>query len=132
MEADAITAARLSAWNKYDRLLRPHESNLEIRVPRVPSECKHNAHMYYVLVSSSELRSHVLAELNQGGVNAVFHYVPLHSSPAGLRFGRSPGPLLVTDDLSSRLLRLPLWVGIDDHVDGIVDLFQASLGKSRP
>jgi dTDP-4-amino-4,6-dideoxygalactose transaminase len=132
LEADAITAARLGAWEKYHRLLVPQESGFDIRLPRVPAGCRHNAHMYYVLVSSLGLRARVLSELNRGGVNAVFHYVPLHSSPAGLRFGRSHGPLPVTDDLSSRLLRLPLWVGIDDHVDGIVDLFRASLGRSGP
>jgi dTDP-4-amino-4,6-dideoxygalactose transaminase len=132
LEADAITASRLSAWQKYDRLLRPREAGLGIRVPRVPEYCRHNAHMYYVLVSGLEQRTHVLRKLNQGDVNAVFHYVPLHSSPAGKRFGRSQGPLPVTDDLSSRLLRLPLWVGIDDHIDGVVELFQASLGRAGP
>jgi len=129
-EADTITAARLAAWDEYDRLLRPRQSSLRIRLPVIPDGCKHNAHMYYVLVSDFNLRTRVLSELNQAGVNAVFHYVPLHSSPAGLRHGRSHGPLPITSDLSLRLVRLPLWVGINKHIGSIVDQFGAILARS--
>lgn len=73
----------------------------------------HNGHLFYVLVAHAAARAKVLAELNGDGINAVFHYVPLHSSNAGRRFGHTCGSLLHTDELSARLIRLPLWIGLE-------------------
>lgn len=112
-EAQAITAARLQAWDRYHAALAPLERQGVLRRPIVPPDCEHNAHMYYVLLAPGIDRNAVLSALKAGGVHAVFHYVPLHSSPAGQRYGRVHGTMAVTDTLAERLVRLPLWVGLD-------------------
>jgi dTDP-4-amino-4,6-dideoxygalactose transaminase len=113
-EADAITQKRLSAWQVYHKLLEPLERAGLVRRPIIPDECEQNAHMYYVLLSDGIKRDHVLKHLRSANVNAVFHYVPLHSSPAGMKFGRVDGDMKNTDYLSEHLIRLPLWVGITE------------------
>lgn len=114
-EVEAITAARLALWERYHEAFAPLEQTGRVRRPVIPAECRHNAHMYYLLVPGLTERSALIAHLEQAGINAVFHYVPLHSSPAGLRFGRSCGELSVTVGMSERLLRLPLWVGLNQN-----------------
>jgi dTDP-4-amino-4,6-dideoxygalactose transaminase len=119
--AEAITARRLELWNRYRAVSAPLEA-LGLRGPKVPVECEHNAHMFYLLLSLAAHRNEILADLNARGVNAVFHYVPLHSAPAGRRYGRAVGSMSVTDDCSARLIRLPLWVGmLEDAPQLIVD-----------
>jgi dTDP-4-amino-4,6-dideoxygalactose transaminase len=119
--AEAITARRLDLWNRYRAVSAPLEA-LGLRGPKVPVECEHNAHMFYLLLSLAAHRNEILADLNARGVNAVFHYVPLHSAPAGRRYGRAVGSMSVTDDCSARLIRLPLWVGmLEDAPQLIVD-----------
>ncbi|PKO54944.1 MAG: dTDP-4-amino-4,6-dideoxygalactose transaminase [Betaproteobacteria bacterium HGW-Betaproteobacteria-2] len=113
-EADAITQKRLSAWQVYHKLLEPLERAGLVRRPIIPDECEQNAHMYYVILSDGVQRDHVLKHLRSANVNAVFHYVPLHSSPAGMKFGRVSGDMKNTDYLSEHLIRLPLWVGITE------------------
>jgi dTDP-4-amino-4,6-dideoxygalactose transaminase len=109
--ADAITAERLEIWTQYDQACRALEL-ASLQRPTVPDDRRHNAHLYYLLLPPGVPQADVLAGLNQRGVNAVFHYVPLHSSPAGQRFGRVAGAMTHTDDCSARLIRLPLWVGL--------------------
>lgn len=111
-EAKTITQRRLDLWDYYHAQLAVVETAGIIRRPIIPEHCQHNAHMYYVLLSPSSDRSSVLKQLAEKGVNAVFHYVPLHSSPAGQRFGRAGSDLSRTTDISERLIRLPLWVGM--------------------
>lgn len=106
--AESITARRLEAWNRYHAALAPLEAAGLLRRPRVPQECGHNGHIYFVLTRDAAAREAALPALAALGVNAVMHYVPLHSAPAGRRFGRTPAPLPVTEDLSARLIRLPL------------------------
>jgi len=113
-DAQSITAQRLANWEYYHAALAPLEARGLLRRPIVPADCQHNAHMYYVLLAPQIDRQAVLAELKRNEVFSVFHYVPLHSSPAGKRYGRSHGSLEVTDSLSDRLVRLPLWVGLTD------------------
>ena len=113
-DADSITGRRLDIWNLYHKELESLEVAGKLRRPTIPSGCQHNAHMYYVLLDSLETRTKVIHELKQQGINAVFHYVPLHLSPAGKKYARAHGYLLNTENLSDRLLRLPLWVGMDD------------------
>lgn len=115
-EADSITARRIELWNRYHARLEGCERTGRIRRPIVPAGCRHNAHMYYVLLPSLEQRTRLIARLKARGISALFHYVPLHSSPAGRRFGRAAGPMPSTDDVSSRLLRLPLWLGMPAEV----------------
>ncbi|MDG5467840.1 dTDP-4-amino-4,6-dideoxygalactose transaminase [Deltaproteobacteria bacterium IMCC39524] len=120
--ADEITQRRLFLWEQYHQGFSNLETLGHVRRPILPENCQHNAHMYYLLVESLEVRTNLLAFLNDRGVNAVFHYVPLHSSPTGQMYGRaSQGALPVTDSLSGRLLRLPLFVELEDAPE-IVDL----------
>ena len=94
----------------------------------IPADRQANAHMYYVLLPGLQARSRLIARLKEAGASAVFHYVPLHSSEAGGRWGRAAGPLSVTDDVSERLLRLPLWPDMtDDDVDRVVSVIDAQL-----
>lgn len=114
-EADRITQMRLASWRRYHELLEPLESAGLIRRPVVPADCQHNAHMYYVLLSAGMDRQKVLAEFKRNEIGAVFHYVPLHSSPAGQRYGRTHGSLDMTNQQSERLVRLPLWLGLGEE-----------------
>ncbi|MCU0072098.1 dTDP-4-amino-4,6-dideoxygalactose transaminase [Pseudomonas koreensis] len=114
-EADRITRERVTSWNRYHELLAPLETKGVLRRPIVPAECEHNAHMYYVLLSSDIDRQDVLNQFKSNEIWSVFHYVPLHSSPAGLRYGRAHGSLEVTNRQSERLVRLPLWVGLSEE-----------------
>jgi len=111
-EADRITAARLAIWRRYHDLLAPLEARGLIRRPIVPSVCEHNAHMYYVLLPNGLDRQQVLRTMKERGIGAIFHYVPLHSSPGGIRYGRAHGELPVTDSVADRLIRLPMWLGL--------------------
>jgi len=111
-EAHSITKERLSIWQGYHDALASLERLGKIRRPLVPAGCEHNAHMYYILLESLEKRSWLISELKKHNINSVFHYVPLHSSPAGQKKGRVHSEMTNTDEMSNRLLRLPLWVGL--------------------
>jgi dTDP-4-amino-4,6-dideoxygalactose transaminase len=113
-QAGRITDERMKSWNRYHVLLEALEKSGRIRRPIIPQECTHNAHMYYVLLDPSLDRAVVLAAMKRRNIGPVFHYVPLHSSPAGTRYGRTQGALTVTDSIAQRLIRLPLWVGISE------------------
>ncbi len=113
-EADDITQKRLAIWDQYHAEFAAYEEKGLLRRPIVPVQAKQNAHMYYILLNSLEERTLVIDRLKKQDINAVFHYVPLHSSPGGQKYGRPHGDLVITNDLSDRLLRLPLWVGMDE------------------
>ena len=120
--ADEITERRHTIWNRYHAAFEALERDGAVRRPTIPADCGHNAHMYYLLFRSPEHRIEIQSRLRQAGVDVVFHYVPLHSSPAGRRYGRTAGAMAVTDRVSDTLLRLPLWVGMaDDDVNRVVD-----------
>ncbi|UVL89034.1 dTDP-4-amino-4,6-dideoxygalactose transaminase [Pseudomonas sichuanensis] len=124
-EADRITEDRLTSWGRYHELLEPLEVKGVLRRPIVPEGCQHNAHMYYVLLASEINRQKVLAEFKRNEIFSVFHYVPLHSSPAGIRYGRAHGELEVTVRQSERLIRLPLWVGLSaEQQRRVVDILE--------
>ena len=107
-----IRAARQELWSAYHEALGDLEVAGLVRRPVVPDVCTHNAHMYYLLVQDLDTRTRLIAYLNERGINAVFHYVPLHSSPAGLKYARASGQLETTTQISQRLVRLPLWVDL--------------------
>lgn len=113
--ADRIIKLRLASWQRYHELLEPLEAKGILRRPSIPDDCEHNAHMYYVLLAEKIDRQSVLDSFKRNDILSVFHYVPLHSSPAGKRFGRSHDELNVTNQQSERLIRLPLWVGLTDE-----------------
>ncbi|MSR12943.1 MAG: dTDP-4-amino-4,6-dideoxygalactose transaminase [Gammaproteobacteria bacterium] len=114
-EADRITQERLASWQRYHELLEPLEFKGILRCPVVPDGCQHNTHIYYVLLAPEIDRQKVLDEFKRNDIGSVFHYVPLHSSPAGKRYGRTHGTLDVTNRQSERLVRLPLWVGLTEQ-----------------
>lgn len=127
-EADRITRERLESWQRYHELVEPLEKKGAIRRPVIPSECQHNAHMYYILTESAEERQRILEEFKRHNIMAIFHYVPLHSSPGGRRYGRASGSLEVTVRQSECLVRLPLWVGLNQSSqDRIVDVMRKVL-----
>jgi len=131
-QAEQITSLRLELWNRY-RQASPALDAIGLRGPVVPPDCDHNAHLFYLLLPVPGRRNEILADLNARGVNAVFHYVPLHSSPAGLRYGRVSGSMSVTDDCSSRLIRLPLWVGMPAEVpEMVVERVRESVAAVSP
>ena len=119
-DADSITQRRLAMWTRYHQAFAEAEADGRLRRPIIPAHCGHNAHMYYVLLPDLERRTAVIQRLKADGVQSVFHYVPLHSAPAGRKFGRTHGELRVTDDSANRLLRLPLWVGMEDRQPEII------------
>ncbi|MEM9602539.1 MAG: dTDP-4-amino-4,6-dideoxygalactose transaminase [Pseudomonadota bacterium] len=126
-EADRITEERLVAWNRYHALLAPLEAEGVLRRPVIPADCTHNAHLYYVLLAAEVDRAQVLSALQAQQIGSVFHYVPLHTSPAGARFGRAHGELAVTNRESARLIRLPLWSGLTpSHQARVVEALTAA------
>lgn len=112
--ADAINADRLNTWNEYDKALRPLAERGLIECPAVPEGCVHNAHMYWIKLRTLSERTAFINHMRENGVLTVFHYVPLHSAPAGLRFGRFDGEDKYTSADSDRLVRLPLYYGLTD------------------
>jgi dTDP-4-amino-4,6-dideoxygalactose transaminase len=113
-ECDRILQRRLEIWQQYHQAFADLETQ-GIRRPVVPPHCQHNAHMYYLILPSLAARSGFIEALKQQGIYTVFHYVPLHSSPAGKKYGRSASDLAHTEILSERLVRLPLWFGMTDN-----------------
>lgn len=111
-DADKITADRMRTWKQYDEAFRPLG---RFEVPFIPKECEHNAHMYYIKTKDLEERTALISYLTENGIKAVFHYVPLHSSQAGRRFGRFCGEDVYTTRESERLLRLPLYYRIGEE-----------------
>jgi dTDP-4-amino-4,6-dideoxygalactose transaminase len=119
-EADATTRRRLDIWDAYHMAFEPIEKQGRVRRPIVPSSCTHNAHMYYLLMPDLAHRTRFISQLKENGIGAVFHYVPLHSSPFGLTAARSHGDMALTDALSDQLVRLPLWVGLAEQLSDVV------------
>jgi dTDP-4-amino-4,6-dideoxygalactose transaminase len=120
-DADMITGRRLDLWNAYHAGMERFEMENRLQRPRVPENCKHNAHMYYVLLPSLRQQNEFLAAMKVREIGAIFHYVPLHSSPAGKRFGRVSGNMDATNDIAGRIVRLPLWTGMEqEHVQAVL------------
>ncbi len=119
-EVEPIIRRRLAIWDRYHAWAEPLETKGLLRRPIVPEHCTHNAHMYYLLLQSLQKRTAFIAQLKAAGIGAVFHYIPLHSSPAGRRFGRTSGAMTVTDDVADRLVRMPLWLGLEEHFEHVV------------
>jgi len=107
-EMDRISERRRQIYERYSEMLKPLEDSHSVRLPSIPEACESNYHMLYVILQTRDIRDHVLSNLRESGIHAVFHYVPLHSSPMGKQFN-SQGDLPLTDNLSSRLIRLPLF-----------------------
>jgi dTDP-4-amino-4,6-dideoxygalactose transaminase len=130
--AEQLTSKRLRWWQAYHKRLAELEAAGWLRRPIVPDPCRHNAHTYHVLIRQGIVRADLLSALRADGVGAAFHYVPLHSSPAGRRYGRTAGSLAVTEDLSDRIVRLPLWADMTHaQVETVVDVLHAVLRQQN-
>lgn len=127
-EADSITDRRIAIWKRYHEAMAGLEAEGLLRRPVIPVECQHNAHMYYILLESLERRTDLIRKLQNLGVNTVFHYVPLHDSPEGLRRGRCSGNMTHTNDIANRLLRLPVWIGVD--TERVLDCLHQAIVKT--
>lgn len=118
--ADEVNDNRMETWNAYYEAFKPLEEQGKIRLPVIPEGCEHNAHMFYMKCESLEERTEFIQYLRAQGVQAVFHYVPLHSAPAGIKFGRFSGEDQYTTSESDKLVRLPMYYRLDpkdrDHV----------------
>lgn len=129
-EADDITSRRLAIWNRYHEWAAAHEAAGRLRRPIVPTDRTHNAHMYYLLLPSLEHRTRFIQSMKEQGVQTVFHYIPLHSSPAGVAQCKAPFDMSVTNSVSDRLVRMPLWVGVEDHLQQVMAAADAALTQA--
>lgn len=123
-EANDITGQRLDIWNTYHAAFAKAEAEGVLRRPIVPAECAHNAHMYYLLLPDLKTRSEFIRQLNERGIMSVFHYQPLHSSPYGQQVSRASGEMKNTEELADRIVRLPLWVGLQEHQQEVIEEIQ--------
>ena len=114
-KAEEIRNDRMASWNLYNQLLKELEEEGYIRLPEIPEECTHNAHMFYIKTKDLEERQNLISFLKAKGVGAVFHYIPLHSAPAGKKYGEFFGKDIYTTSESERLLRLPLYYGLKEQ-----------------
>ena len=120
--ADEINNARRACWDRYYENLKPLAQAGKIELPYVPEECVHNAHMFYIKAKNIEERSALIEYLKEHGVHSVFHYIPLHTAPAGIKFGRFNGEDKYTTKESERLTRLPMFYGLTlEQVDYICE-----------
>jgi len=113
--ADIIYNDRMNTWNKYKELLQELEDKNLIELQYIPEDCKHNAHMFYIKCKDLDERTNLINFLKENNINAVFHYIPLHSAEAGIKFGRFHGEDKYTTKESERLLRLPLYYGLKEE-----------------
>lgn len=127
-EAERITKKRIASWRYYHQLLAPLEAKGMLRRPIIPEHCTHNGHLYYVLLAPEYNRQSIINQLRKHDIHLLFHYVPLHSSPAGKRFGRAHGVLDVTERYAEQLIRLPLWMGLrTEQQERIVQQLEVAL-----
>ena len=120
--ADEIQKDRMESYAFYDRELKPLAQKGYIEQPYVPAECQHNAHMYYIKLPSLKERTDFISYLKENGILSVFHYIPLHTAPAGIKFGRFVGEDKYTTKESERLVRLPMYYHLtQEDKDYIVD-----------
>ena len=126
-EADSITGRRLAIWQRYHEAFEDLELLGLVRRPVISACCTHNAHMYYLLLNSLDERTAFIDRLKEKGINSVFHYVPLHSSPYGMHVGRADGDMANTNRISESLVRLPLWLGLEEHQFTVITTIRSVL-----
>ncbi|MDB5049472.1 MAG: dTDP-4-amino-4,6-dideoxygalactose transaminase [Fibrobacteres bacterium] len=130
-QADEITRRRLACWKHYQTGLAPLEKAGDLRLPVIPAYSGHNAHMFYLLLENGDARDALMAFLRQRNIMAVFHYIPLHSSPMGLAMGYRAGMFPVTESCSARILRLPMFYDLKtEEQDRVVGAIREFFGKA--
>lgn len=127
--ADEINENRLRLWNTYYEAFKELRDNEIVELPVIPEECVHNAHMFYMKTRNLEERTRLIQFLKENGIGAVFHYIPLHSAPAGQKYGRFHGEDKYTTKESERLVRLPMYYGLSDLdqekvIDKVVEFYK--------
>lgn len=120
-EAKAITEKRSKLWRMYYEAFADLEDKEKIKRPVVPRECCHNGHIFYLLLTDLERRTDFIVSMKRKGIGTTFHYIPLHSSPAGVRYSRTVGNMDNTNAVSECIVRLPLWVGLEEDINIIID-----------
>lgn len=121
-QAEDITKKRMAIWERYHHAFEQLELGGLIKRPYIPEGCTHNAHMYYVVLNSLAERTELIRKFKAQNIHPVFHYVPLHSSPAGVKYGRVSGGMENTNAIADNLLRLPLWIGLEDEQSRVIDI----------
>ena len=125
----SITDSRLAIWNKYKSQLSDLEKSGSLRLPIIPKNCTHNAHLFYIILKDVFDRRRFIADMLKSSINCVFHYTPLHSSPAGLKYGRVSEELIITEYIAKQLIRLPIWVGMGLKADGVVSEIKKTINQ---
>lgn len=120
-EARAITDRRLTIWARYHAAFAGLEQKDLLTRPQITGDCIGNGHLYYLLVPSCEQREQFIRHMANAGIQCVSHYEPLHAAPFGRRCARASSPMTYTEDLAQRLVRLPLWLGLEKHLDSVID-----------
>ena len=130
--AHQINEQRLAIWNTYAEELGELEDKGHCRLPRVPRECEHNGHMFYLLMNSAKERSEFISWMKDTRIGAVFHYLPLHTAPMGRSLGYESGMLPVTEDIAERIVRLPLYCGLTrEQIDIVVNRAKSFFRKKK-
>lgn len=124
---EIVTKNRLRCYHSYREAFNTKEFEDKLELPRHQDHVSHNGHMFYLKMRSAKLRTKFIEKMKEHGVQTPFHYVPLHSSPAGRRLGRAVGPMHVTDRVSEQLVRLPIYNGLGNDVDRVIDLASRTL-----
>ena len=114
-KAEEVNTDRKNSWNKYYSRLKSLSDSGKIELPYIPNECEHNAHMFYIKTKDIEERTAFISHMKQNGIGCVFHYIPLHTAPAGKKYGRFNGEDRYTTKESERLVRLPMYYGLSDE-----------------
>lgn len=128
-KARETTNERIKIWNRYFEAFAGLEARGRVKRPRVPQHCGHNAHIFFLLAESLAVRTELISKLKSLGIGAPFHYVPLHSTPAGRKYGRVHGSLARTELAADQLFRLPLWIGMSEaQVDQVVSVIHKFYG----
>lgn len=127
----AIRARRLSIFDAYMEAFAPLADRFDVRLPIIPPHCTGNGHMFYFLMKDLEARGDFIREMKARGITTPFHYVPLHSAPAGRKFGRTPGPMPVTDRISETLVRLPMFFDLGSDIETVISTVTEIL-EARP
>lgn len=122
--SSTITTKRMAIWNEYNKFFEQYEEQKLIRRPIIPDECTHNAHMYYILLNDLSTRTKFIDYLKNNDILSVFHYIPLHSSPAGQKYGRTASDMSVTDIVSDTLVRLPMYYELSN--DDLAKIFEVT------
>lgn len=129
-DADQINQRRLDIWNQYHRAFAGLEAQGKVQRPTVPDDCVHNAHMYYLMLPDLPTRTALITRLKEKGIQTVFHYIPLHSSPLGKEMGRAMGDMSNTDNTGARLLRLPMWLGLEEMLPAMIAEIVAEIERT--